>query len=84
MPRTLTLTWKAGSMDHVQFTHLGEQHTVRLRLIHRLNAHSLNALYLKGKVILPVTWEHRRALMAQTYLVRPALSSWENEGGALG
>lgn len=83
MPRQLTLTWKPGSMDHVYFTHQGQRHTVLLRHIHRLHVHSLDALYLKGKVTLSVTWEHRRALMAQTYAARPALNTWENEGGAL-
>ncbi|WP_309569681.1 hypothetical protein [Deinococcus sp.] len=83
MPRTITLTWKPGTSDYVHFTHEGQRHTVRLRLIHRLNPHSLDALYLRGKVTLPVTWEHRRTLMAQTYIARRAVNGWENEGGAL-
>lgn len=79
---TFTLTWLPGSMDHVRFTYKGQQFTVRLKDVQRINMHSLDALYLRGRVKLPVTRAHLHLLMQRPQAAAPAEARWENEGGA--
>lgn len=50
-------------MDMVRFERGGRTFTVRLKDIERENSHSLNPLYLNGKVVLTVTRVHMAELM---------------------
>ena len=64
----LSFTWVPGTMDRVRFTHDGRTHMVYLRDVIRQNVHSDSALYLKGRVILPVSARHLVDLMGRLSL----------------
>ncbi|GGR92712.1 hypothetical protein [Deinococcus sedimenti] len=66
----LSFTWVPGTMDRVRFTQGGHVHTVYLRDVIRQTVHSDSALYLKGRVILPVTATHLADLMGRLSLNR--------------
>lgn len=61
--RTLTLRWMPGTNDRVRFERGGRTFTVLLKDVQRVDAHSLNGLYLRGVVTLPVTLSHLAHLM---------------------
>jgi len=52
-------------MDRVRFTHAGATHTVYLRDVIRQTVHSDSALYLKGRVVLPVSAAHLADLLGR-------------------
>jgi len=85
--RTLTLRWMPGTNDRVRFERSGRTFTVLLKDIQRLDAHSLNGLYLKGVVTLPVSLGHLAQLMGtlrQDVSTRAAgtdADAWVQEGG---
>ncbi|SMB92583.1 hypothetical protein [Deinococcus hopiensis] len=59
----LTLRWMPGTSDRVHFEKGGRTFTVLLRDVQRSDAHSLNPLYLRGRVTLGVTRVHLADLM---------------------
>ncbi|GGL20354.1 hypothetical protein [Deinococcus radiotolerans] len=61
----LSFTWVPGTMDRVRFTYAGRTHIVYLRDVIRHDVHSDSALYLKGRVILPVSARHLVDLMGR-------------------
>lgn len=65
MNNELSFTWVPGTIDRVRFTHEGRTHVVYLRDVIRQNVHSDSALYLKGRVILPVTAQHLTDLIGR-------------------
>lgn len=64
-PTDLSFTWVPGTMDRVRFTHAGITHTVYLRDVIRQTVHSDSALYLKGRVVLPVSDAHLADLLGR-------------------
>ncbi|WP_155299209.1 hypothetical protein [Deinococcus kurensis] len=64
-PTDLSFTWVPGTMDRVRFTHAGATHTVYLRDVIRQTVHSDSALYLKGRVVLPVSAAHLADLLGR-------------------
>ncbi|EYB69834.1 hypothetical protein DEIPH_ctg001orf0054 [Deinococcus phoenicis] len=76
-----------GTTDRVRFEKSGRRFTVLLRDIERVNVHTLNPLYLNGKVTLQITRVHLSDLMGRLRQhVTPrtegtALNAWVNEGG---
>ncbi|GGK87934.1 hypothetical protein GCM10010844_03140 [Deinococcus radiotolerans] len=71
----LSFTWVPGTMDRVRFTHEGHTHTVYLRDVIRKDVHSDSALYLKGRVVLPVSALHLADLMGRLSLSRKRVST---------
>lgn len=65
IPGTLTLRWMPGTTDRVHFDKSGRTFTVLLRDVQHVNVHSLSPLYLKGRVVLPVTPLHLSDLMGR-------------------
>lgn len=86
-PRTLTLRWMPGTSDRVQFVRGGRTFTVLLGDVQRADAHSLNPLYLRGVVTLPVTLSHLATLMGplRQHVTRRAAGTpadaWVQAGG---
>lgn len=86
-PRTLTLRWMPGTNDRVHFERSGRTFTVLLKDVQRVDAHSFNALYLKGAVTLPVSLSHLAHLMGTLRQdVTPKVagtpaSAWVDGGG---
>lgn len=66
-PANLSFTWVPGTMDRVRFTREGRTYTVYLRDVVR-QAQSDSALYLQGRVVLPVSAGHLRELMGRLCL----------------
>lgn len=64
----LSFTWVPGTMDRVRFTREGRTYTVYLRDVVRHDVQSDSALYLKGRVILPVSAAHLDELMGRLCL----------------
>ncbi|MDK2013504.1 MULTISPECIES: hypothetical protein [unclassified Deinococcus] len=64
-PTNLSFTWVPGTMDRVRFTHDGRTHVVYLRDVIRQDVHSDSALYLKGRVVLPVSSPHLADLIGR-------------------
>lgn len=64
-PTDLSFTWVPGTMDRVRFTYDGRTHVVYLRDVIRQNVHSDSALYLKGRVVLPVSSPHLADLVGR-------------------
>ncbi|GBF04905.1 hypothetical protein DAERI_030071 [Deinococcus aerius] len=86
-PRTLTLRWMPGSNDRVHFEKGGRTFTVLLKDVQRADSHSLNPLYLSGRVTLSITRVHLSDLMGplrQHVTSRAegtAKGAWVDEGG---
>lgn len=59
----LSFTWVPGTMDRVRFPREGRTYTVYLRDVVRQDVQSDSALYLKGRVVLPVSAAHLGELM---------------------
>ncbi|MDL2344324.1 hypothetical protein QOL99_09180 [Deinococcus sp. MIMF12] len=89
-PRTLTLRWVPGTNDRVQFERGGRTFTVLLVDVQRTDAHTLNPLYLRGVVTLPVTLTHLATLMGPLRqhvtprAVGTAADAWVQAGGQAG
>ncbi|UBV42505.1 hypothetical protein LAJ19_12885 [Deinococcus taeanensis] len=64
----LSFSWVPGTMDRVRFTIEHRTYTVYLRDVKRQTVHSDSALYLKGRVVLPVTSKHLGELMGRLSL----------------
>ncbi|MFB9990419.1 hypothetical protein ACFFLM_00210 [Deinococcus oregonensis] len=86
----LSLTWLPGSTDTVRFHRTGRIFTVLLSDVERQNVHSFDRLYLKGRVLAPISKRHLSALMGRlrrhvtsSAAGWQALDVWANEGGHL-
>jgi hypothetical protein len=84
----LSLTWLPGSTDAVRFHRTGRIFTVLLSDIERSNIHSFDRLYLKGRVLAPISKRHLSQLMGMlrrhvtsSAAGWQALDVWANEGG---
>jgi len=64
----VSFTWVPGTMDRVRFTREGRTYTVYLRDVVRQDVQSDSALYLKGRVGLPVSAAHLGELMGRLCL----------------
>ncbi|MPY65374.1 hypothetical protein F8S09_01525 [Deinococcus sp. SDU3-2] len=84
------MRWVPGTSDRVQFVRGGRTFTVLLVDVQRPDAHSLNPLYLRGVVTLPVTLSHLATLMGplRQHVTRRAAGTppdaWVQAGGQAG
>ncbi|THF87199.1 hypothetical protein E7T09_08575 [Deinococcus sp. KSM4-11] len=76
-----------GTIDRVRFHHQGRTFTVYLKDVQRQDAHSLAALYLKGRVTLRVSRLHHADLRGRLShsssigVQQQDIDRWQNEGG---
>ena len=83
----LTLRWMPGTSDRVHFEKGGRIFTVLLRDVERPGTHTLNPLYLQGRVTLSVTRVHLADLMGplRQHVTRAGVGTapgaWVDEGG---
>ncbi|MBZ9713643.1 hypothetical protein [Deinococcus multiflagellatus] len=59
---SVTFSWVPGTMDQVRFSTGERSYTVLLKDVQQLSVHSAADLYLKGRVVLPITAAHHAEL----------------------